>query len=146
MKMKYLKKFENFSSEDMGRFSDDVHPTERSQEEGREEEESSTGCPNCGEHNEECPECRAIMSMRDEEQEEEEESQGEHDEFEEEPHRVWGDEEMTEKKKFNFEKKGEKKEKKEPKKEEKKEGKKGLTAAQRKLPAGLQAAILKKKK
>ena len=59
--------------------------------------------------------------------------------------RVIGDE-VVEKKKFNFEKKkGDKKEEKSDKKEDKKETK-GLSASQKKLPAGLQKAILAKKK
>jgi len=59
-----------------------------------------------------------------------------------------GDEvvDFNEKKKFNFEKKkSDKKEDKEDKKEDKKETK-GLSASQKKLPAGLQKAILAKKK
>lgn len=59
--------------------------------------------------------------------------------------RVIGDE-VVEKKKFNFDKKkGDKKEEKSDKKEDKKETK-GLSASQKKLPAGLQKAILAKKK
>ena len=57
--------------------------------------------------------------------------------------RVIGDE-VVEKKKFNFDKKKNDK-KKDDKKEDKKETK-GLSASQKKLPAGLQKAILAKKK
>jgi len=145
--MRYLKTFENFASDDMGRFSDTdsdeqewLTHIKKEEEEGEEEsglrnefdEEEESGCPACG--GEGCPDCKP-----EEEEEEEENKPG----FR---RKVWGDE-VIEKKKFNFEKK--KSDKKEDKKDDKKGDKKetkGLSASQKKLPAGLQKAILAKKK
>lgn len=144
MKMRYLKTFENFGPNDMGRFSNTdsdeqewlthIKPEdEKEEEEPGLKNEFEEECAEC--HGEGCPACKP-------EDENEEETSNE-------PRRrkVWGDE-VIERKKFNFEKKkGEKKEdKKEDKKAEKKEGKKGLTAGQKKLPEAMQKAILKKQK
>lgn len=136
MKMRYLKTFENFD-DDMGRFSE---PSDRKDllNEPELDREEEIGCP-CG--TEGCPECEDENDGLDGIEEEEEEN---HPEFR---RKVWGDE-VIEKKKFNFEKKKEDKkdDKKEDKKDDKKESGKGLSAKQKKLPAGLQAAILKRKK
>lgn len=167
--MKYLKKFENFTGQDLGRFSDEEinNPYENEQAFDQEEEE--------------------IFNSEDledeiEEREEQEEDETFEDEREDERGRVWGDE-VVEKKKINagfqayldkqkakkdskddkgskkakpdfldLDKDGDKKEPmkkaakeaKEDKKEEK--GGKGLTAAQKKLPEGLRKAIESKKK
>lgn len=134
MKLKYLKTFENFGDEDMGRFSNMESDEqdwlnhikgEESEEVGEEGEESEEGgCPSCGSHNEECPDCQA---MEDEEEIEE-------------PNvarrRVWGDEVI--------EKKKEKEEEKDSKKDSKKDS--GLSAKQKKLPEGLRKAIEARKK
>jgi hypothetical protein len=152
MKMRYLKTFENFDHDDMGRFSGTdsdeqewlthIKPEDEEEEESglrNEFDEEGGECPMC--HGEGCPECKP------DEEEEEGEEEEHHPGFR---RKVWGDE-VIEKKKFNFEKKkGEKKEdkkadKKEDKKDDKKETK-GLSASQKKLPAGLQKAILAKKK
>ena len=172
--MKYLKKFENFTGQDLGRFSDEEellnNPDENQQAFDQEEEE--------------------IFNSEDQEEELEEREESEkgdtfEDEREEERGRVWGDE-VVERKKINagfqayldkqkakkagkeekeekggkkakpdfldLDKDGDKKESmkkaakdaKEDKKEEK--GGKGLTAAQKKLPEGLRKAIEAKKK
>lgn len=143
MNMRYLKTFENFGPDDMGRFSNTdadeqewlthIKPEE---ENGLDNElEETDECPACS--GEGCPECHDEL--------EEEGEEGQHG-FR---RKVWGDE-VIEKKKFNFEKKGKKDDKKEDKKAEKKddkkEPKKGLTAGQKKLPEAMQKAILKKQK
>lgn len=127
MKMRHLKKFENFSDpDDMGRFSGESDEQEwlehikgKNNQPFEEEEEL---CTNCG--SEGCPEC-------DNSFEEEEEIVKRR--------KVWGDE-VIEKRKFNFEK-SKKVEKKGKKSEEN-----GLSPSQKKLPAGLQKAIASKKK
>lgn len=150
--MKHLKKFENFAAsdaEDMGRFTrpnlDDADSDEQDwlkrdefQDDFQDDEcpECSDECP-CGTDG--CPSC----GERDDDFENELDDNFD-DEFDEPSRRkVWGDE-VIEKKKFNFEKKKGKKEDKEDKDEKK--GGKGLTASQKKLPAGLQKAILARKK
>lgn len=134
MKLRYLKTFENFAdSQDMGRFTETDSDEQawlthiKGEENEGPENEFSEECP-CG--TEGCPKCKP---------EEEEE------EMDNEPSRrkTWGDE-VVEKKKFNFEKKGKKEEDKKDEKAEKKEPKKGLTAGQKKLPEAMQKAILKK--
>lgn len=136
MKMRYLKTFENFGPNDMGRFSntdaDEQEWLTHIKPEEEEEEESGLG----NEFEEECPECRGEGCTLCEPEEEETSND---------PRRrkVWGDE-VIEKKKFNFEKKGKKEDKKDDKAEKK--GKKGLTAGQKKLPEAMQKAILKKQK
>ena len=172
--MKYLKKFENFSGQDLGRFSEEEeinNPYENEQAFDQEEEEIY----NSEDFEEEL-----------EEEEEREEDETFEDEREDERGRVWGDE-VVEKKKVNagfqafLDKQKAKKDKKDDKKEEKgskkakpdfldldkdgdkkepmkkaaKEAKdkkddkketKGLTAGQKKLPEAMQKAILAKKK
>lgn len=95
--MKYLKKFENFTGQDLGdRFSDEVTPMNHDQDEkdnfdyrkdffGNEEEEEQT-CASCN-----CTECECGNEMEDE-----------YDEDEAMPikRKVWGDE-FVEKKKIN---------------------------------------------
>jgi len=139
MKMKHLKTFENFS--DMGRFSEEsdefINNVENIEDNQEGEEEMESGCcPVHAEYDEECPDCCG-----------EEESE---EDFENEPMRNWGDQVIEKKKnpfaKFQKEKKDAAKGKKEVKKDDKKEVKGGLTASQKKLPAGLQKAILAKKK
>jgi hypothetical protein len=141
MKMKHLKTFENFSDpNDMGRFTDTDsdeqewidHLKKDHNEEEEESEEAEGSCNVCG--GEGCPKCKP----EDEEEMEEEEEEAGETGFR---RKVWGDE-VIEKKKFNFEKKGKKEDKKEDKKEVKS---KGLTAKQKKLPEGLRKAIEKKK-
>lgn len=150
MKMKHLKTFENFST---GRF-DDVDADEQEwldkvnqNKEGFEEEENEFG------------------NEGQEEEEEEEEFDNIDEEEAEKKTRLWGDEPKSdltvEKKKMNagfkayldkkkgkaVDKKDDKKsDKKEDKKEDKKVDNKGLSAAQKKLPAALQKSILAKKK
>lgn len=129
--MKHLKTFENFS--DMGRFND--------------EEEINPAIQNTEDHEEEFD--------HENEFEEEEEKEREEEEFEN-PNmrrRIFGDEqEIIEKKKNPFAKYQAKKKAAKGKctddkcKDDKKESGKGLTASQKKLPAGLQKAILAKKK
>lgn len=152
MKLKYLKTFENFDDGDMGRFSDVESDDQDWLTHIKGEEEDEASCP-CG--TEGCPECST------EEDEDEEEFSDETNDFEDEEEsvedrvinrkRVWGDE-VIEKKKNPFAKKAEDKKddkkdsKKEDKKDDKKESGKGLTAKQKKLPVGLQKAILARKK
>jgi len=154
MKMKYLKTFENFGDQDLGRFSDvdsdeqewldKVNPST----DGLEDEDDEFG-----------------NEFEDEDSEMEDEMEEEmEDEMGEEPVRrkTWGDE-IVENKKMNAgfkayldKKKGKakkddkkadtKEDKKDDKKAEKKDGKKGLTAGQKKLPEAMQKAILKKQK
>ena len=163
IKMKYLKKFENFDGQDLGRFSNEeevVNPAEPMHSEEEEELFSSE------EEEEECKPCNDEEESHEESEEEEEE-------------KSWGDEDLTnpvvqtverfagflEAKKakpdfLDLDKDGDKKEsmkkaakdakeKKEDKKSDKKEDKKevkGLSAAQKKLPPALQKAIAAKKK
>ncbi len=137
MKLRYLKTFENFSdSEDAGRFTktdsdeqDWLNHVKGEENDGLDNEFKEEECP-CGTDG--CPACKP------EEEEEEEENKPVR-------RKTWGDE-VVEKKKFNFEKKGKKEDKKDDKKAEKKEPKKGLTAGQKKLPEAMQKAILKKQK
>jgi hypothetical protein len=163
-KMKYLKKFENFNGQDLGRFSDEeetvnsakpIHDEEEENIFSSEEEEDEMISKKSSE--EECEPCK------DDEEEEE---------------KNWGDEDLSnpvvqtverfagflEAKKakpdfLDLDKDGNKKESmkkaakdaksgKEDKKEDKKEEKetKGLSKAQKKLPLALQKAIAAKKK
>ena len=144
--MKYLKKFENF---DLGRFNT---------EEGSDEQDWIEDVEDVEDEEDE-------TYFDEDEVEDDEESQDEESEMR---RRVWGDE-VVEKKKMNpgfkayldkqkakkegkkDEKESDKKDEKESKKDTKKDekevkGSKGLTAKQKKLPAGLQKAILAKKK
>lgn len=85
--MKYLKKFENFTGQDLGdRFSDEVTPMNHYEEEGNEEEEEEQTCASCN-----CTECECGNEMEDE-----------FDEDEAMPikRKVWGDE-VVERKKVN---------------------------------------------
>jgi hypothetical protein len=139
MKMKHLKKFENFESpsDDMGRFSisdtdsDEVewlnHTKKDDQEEDFEEEEEFI----------------------------EDDCEGEECEEEGKRHiKKWGDEgeeggeipAIVEKRKFNFEKKKTAKKVEKEDKKEKSEPSKGLTAKQKRLPEGLRKAIEARKK
>ena len=141
--MKYLKKYENFDPEALGRFQIEDESDEQDLIEDVEDVED-------------CEDCEEAQ----EEGEDDDVEEGE----EEQRRRVWGDE-VVEKKKINpgfqayldkkkgkkVDPKDKKADKEEPKgkkadKEEEKPAGKGLTAKQKKLPAGLQKAILARKK
>ena len=94
--MKYLKKFENFTEQDLGdRFSDEVTPMNHYEEEeekdnfdyrkdffgNEEEKEEEQTCASCN-----CTDCECGNEMEDE--------------YDEDEARVWGDE-LVEKKKIN---------------------------------------------
>ncbi len=162
--MKHLKKFENFSGFDLGRFSEEEEENpgydQPEYPEDIEEIESEEECKPCGSDEEEGDD----FYSDEEDSEEEEEMKS----------RVWGDEQTVERistfrqfeaKKakpdfLDLDKDGNKKEsmkkaakdakedKKGSKKEDKKEekGGKGLTTAQKKLPEGLRKAIEARKK
>ena len=137
--MKYLKKFENFTGYDLGRFSEEEELLNQPKLDEPQEDED-----------EYCAPC----------EEEEEELEEDEMEFPTKP-RVWGDEVVEGKKAkpdfLDLDKDGNKKESmkkaakdaKDSKKDDKKEdekGGKGLSKAQQKLPAGLRKAIEAKNK
>jgi hypothetical protein len=137
--MKYLKKFENFTGYDLGRFSEEEELLNQPKLDEPQEDED-----------EYCAPC----------EEEEEELEEDEMEFSTKP-RVWGDEVVEGKKAkpdfLDLDKDGNKKESmkkaakdaKDSKKDDKKEdekGGKGLSKAQQKLPAGLRKAIEAKNK
>lgn len=142
--MKYLKKFENFTEYDLGRFSEEEELLNQPNLNEPQEEEDEDYCAPC--------------------EEEEEELEEDEMEFSTKP-RVWGDEVVEGKKAkpdfLDLDKDGNKKESmkkaakdaKDSKKDDKKEddkkeekGGKGLSKAQQKLPAGLRKAIEAKNK
>lgn len=142
--MKYLKKFENFTGQDLGRFS---------------EEENKDIMTNPDENEQSYDDDDFEDELFDDESFDDFEDESFEDEREEENGKTWGDEVVESKRSkkakpdfLDLDKDGDRKEsmKKAAKdaksKKDDKGDKKGLTAGQKKLPEAMQKAILKKKK
>jgi preprotein translocase subunit SecD len=141
--MKHLKKFENF---DLGRFSE----TENEKDELVNNIETV--------NDDEDEDYELEDETEDEDEDEDFVDEDETEDENERRRRVWGDENVVEKKKINsgfqafLDKQKAKKKDKEDDKDTKKDKKddkkpvKGLTAGQKKLPEAMQKAILKKQK